>query len=104
MPVDDSSPFVLVDLRGGVHMSTEKLPEWDKIATAIVNKHPRDEIARMRDDFTRALAAAHEAGWNDACEASAAKAEDLYNGFHSPHEYSESVQDAIRALKKRGGG
>lgn len=40
----------------------------DKLATAIVNKHPRDEIARMRDDFARALKTTREKTLLEAIE------------------------------------
>jgi protein-arginine kinase activator protein McsA len=37
---------------------------------------------------------------NEALEEAAKLADELYNGFHSPYEYAENVQDRIRALKE----
>jgi hypothetical protein len=41
---------------------------------------------------------AYLAGLREGLEMAAKTADELFNGFHSPHEYSGDVADAIRKL------
>jgi hypothetical protein len=93
-------------------MSTEKLPPlWArKRAYEAVYENTRwDPLTHVAE----ALAAAHEAGWNEACEAAAKESEswwplfqfDTFNSHDTRRAANPNqIATRIRMLKKRGGG
>jgi hypothetical protein len=57
------------------------------------------DTSSVEKRITQALQEAYDAGLEEAAK----EADRTYNGFYNPHEYSEDVAHAIRALKSKGG-
>lgn len=74
---------------------TQPTPDFEAMATALINEYPYDERARLRDGITKALRQAYQAGLLEAAELA-------YEAFNKSNDlYYLYTEDVCAVIRKR---